>query len=87
VLPAGSSSAPGSASAPTPASAPTSAAPANLSPEYTQQSLADLEYTHILKTLEFTGGNKSRAAQILGIERSTLDRKLKRAGTPEQNSG
>ncbi|MEY4188947.1 MAG: Bacterial regulatory protein Fis family, partial [Planctomycetota bacterium] len=33
---------------------------------------------HILKTLEHTGGNKSRAAQILGIERSTLDRRLKR---------
>jgi len=28
--------------------------------------------------LEFTGGQKNRAAAILGIERSTLDRKLKR---------
>ncbi|MFN5586610.1 MAG: helix-turn-helix domain-containing protein, partial [Planctomyces sp.] len=36
------------------------------------------ELAHILKTLEHTGGNKSRAAQILGIERSTLDRRLKR---------
>jgi len=43
-----------------------------------QQSLADVELAHILKTLEHTGGNKSRAAQILGIERSTLDRRLKR---------
>ena len=59
--------------------APASTTP-NVSPEYTQLSLADLEYNHILRTLEFTGGNKSRAAQILGIERSTLDRKLKRAG-------
>ena len=37
-----------------------------------------VELAHILKTLEHTGGNKSRAAQILGIERSTLDRRLKR---------
>ncbi|MFN5909511.1 MAG: helix-turn-helix domain-containing protein, partial [Planctomyces sp.] len=43
-----------------------------------QLSLADVELAHILKTLEHTGGNKSRAAQILGIERSTLDRRLKR---------
>ncbi|MFN5198081.1 MAG: sigma 54-interacting transcriptional regulator [Planctomyces sp.] len=43
-----------------------------------QLSLADVERAHILKTLEHTGGNKSRAAQILGIERSTLDRRLKR---------
>jgi Nif-specific regulatory protein len=44
-------------------------------------TLAEVEYAHILRTLEFTGGNKSRAAQILGIERSTLDRRLKRAGS------
>jgi DNA-binding protein Fis len=28
--------------------------------------------------LEFAEGNKTKASQILGIERSTLDRKLKR---------
>jgi len=53
------------------------------SPEYTQLSLAEVEYAHILRTLEFTGGNKSKAAQILGIERSTLDRRLKRASSGE----
>ncbi len=37
-----------------------------------------VEQQHILATLEWTGWNKSQAAQILGIERSTLDRKLKR---------
>lgn len=44
---------------------------------YREMSLADLEKEHITATLEHTGGNKSQAASILGIERSTLDRKLK----------
>ncbi len=41
-------------------------------------SLAELENLHIQRVLEATGGNKSRAATLLGIERSTLDRKLKK---------
>ncbi len=41
-------------------------------------SLADVERDHILATLSMTGWNKSRAASILGIERSTLDRKIRR---------
>ena len=41
-------------------------------------SLDRLEREHILNTLERTSWNKSMASQILGIERSTLDRKLKR---------
>jgi two-component system nitrogen regulation response regulator NtrX len=41
-------------------------------------SLAQLERMHIERVLRHTDGNKSRAASILGIERSTLDRKLKR---------
>ncbi|MEZ6062688.1 MAG: sigma 54-interacting transcriptional regulator [Planctomycetaceae bacterium] len=48
------------------------------SEEYEELSLADIERDHILTTLDHTDWNKSRAAQILGIERSTLDRKLKR---------
>ncbi len=43
-----------------------------------QVSLESLEQQHILAVLESTGWNKSQAARILGIERSTLDRKLKR---------
>ncbi|REJ94017.1 MAG: FHA domain-containing protein [Planctomycetota bacterium] len=43
-----------------------------------ERSLEEVELSHILATLEHTGWNKSRAAEILGIERSTLDRKLKR---------
>ncbi len=44
------------------------------------QSLDELEQQHILATLEKTNWNKSQTAAILGIERSTLDRKLKRYG-------
>ncbi len=40
-------------------------------------SLEELEKRHILKTLEHTDWNKSQAATILQIERSTLDRKIK----------
>ena len=43
-------------------------------------TIDDLEKEHILTTLEATEWNKTKAAQILGIERSTLDRKLKRYG-------
>ncbi|MHB1037793.1 MAG: sigma 54-interacting transcriptional regulator [Pirellulales bacterium] len=41
-------------------------------------SLAEVERQHILATLRATGWNKSQAAGILGIERSTLDRKILR---------
>lgn len=41
-------------------------------------SLAELEKSHIQRVLRHTDGNKSRASSILGIERSTLDRKLKK---------
>ncbi|MEM6470078.1 MAG: sigma 54-interacting transcriptional regulator [Planctomycetota bacterium] len=46
--------------------------------EPVELSLADLEQRHIERVLRHTDGNKSRAASILGIERSTLDRKLKK---------
>ena len=45
---------------------------------YEADSLAALERRHIYATLEATEWNKTKAAEILGIERSTLDRKLKR---------
>lgn len=46
--------------------------------DYREVSLEVMEQEHILATLDRTNWNKSQAAQILGIERSTLDRKLKR---------
>jgi len=41
-------------------------------------SLAEVERRHILRTLAGTGGNKQAAARILGIDRTTLQRKLER---------
>ena len=41
-------------------------------------SLDEVERRHIHATLKATGWNKSRTASILGVERSTLDRKIKR---------
>ncbi len=49
-------------------------------------SLADIEKQHILETLTQTGWNKSRAAIILGIERSTLDRKIRRYDLVEERA-
>jgi DNA-binding NtrC family response regulator len=44
------------------------------------ETLADTEAEQIRKVLSAAGGNKSRAAKILGIERKTLYRKLERMG-------
>jgi Nif-specific regulatory protein len=46
--------------------------------EYVPLSLEEIERKHIEATLVATDWNKSKTAQILGIERSTLDRKIKR---------
>jgi transcriptional regulator with PAS, ATPase and Fis domain len=42
------------------------------------ETLAEAEEDQIRRVLAATGGNKSKAAQILGIERKTLYRKLER---------
>jgi Nif-specific regulatory protein len=44
---------------------------------YRAVSLDEIEKQHILRTLNHTEWNKSQAATILNIERSTLDRKIK----------
>ena len=51
-------------------------------------SLQSMEREHIVRILKETGGNKKKAAEILGIERRTLYNKAKRLnidlrGTPE----
>ena len=43
-------------------------------------SLDRMEKDHIIKVLKETGGNKKKAAEILGIERRTLYNKAKRLG-------
>jgi transcriptional regulator with PAS, ATPase and Fis domain len=40
-------------------------------------TMAELEKRYIIKVLEVTGGNKSKTAEILGISRAALWRKLK----------
>lgn len=45
---------------------------------YEPASLADIERRHIEATLKSSDWNKSKTSEILGIERSTLDRKIKR---------
>ena len=47
---------------------------------YKPEPLDEVEKRHILETLRHTDWNKSQAAAILGIERSTLDRKIKGYG-------
>ena len=50
-------------------------------PEVSQSgNLEEIEKQAVLNTLEQTGGNKSRAARILGITRATLHKKLKKYG-------
>ncbi|PHR96300.1 MAG: sigma-54-dependent Fis family transcriptional regulator [Blastopirellula sp.] len=55
---------------------------AHISQQYEPLSLAEMERLHISATLEATSWNKSKAAAILGIERSTLDRKIRRYEIP-----
>jgi DNA-binding NtrC family response regulator len=42
--------------------------------------LEDIERVHILRVLEECGGNQSRAAEVLDIDRVTLYHKLKKYG-------
>jgi DNA-binding NtrC family response regulator len=44
------------------------------------RSLAEVDLQHIQEVLAAVGGNKTKAAEILGIDRKTLREKLKNAG-------
>lgn len=41
-------------------------------------SLADVEGRHVARVLAHTGGNKQAASRVLGVDRKTLDRMIKR---------
>jgi two-component system, NtrC family, response regulator HydG len=60
---------------------PHTAAPAPLADA---RSLEDIEKTHILRVLDECGGNQTRAAEILDIDRVTLHHKLKKYGWNKQ---
>jgi DNA-binding NtrC family response regulator len=45
---------------------------------FVPRTLAEVEAEHIRAVLAYAGGNKSRAAEILGIDRKTLREKLRR---------
>lgn len=47
---------------------------------YEDKTLAEVEAEHILHVLARVGDNKTRAAEILGVDRKTLREKLKRQG-------
>lgn len=50
-------------------------------PEDNYLSLEELESLHVKRVLEASGGNLSRAAEILGVTRTTLYNKIRKYGT------
>ncbi len=50
------------------------------------RTLAEVEARHIRNVLASVGGNKTRAAEILGIDRKTLRKKLHHPDNPEKQS-
>jgi two-component system response regulator HydG len=52
----------------------------NGAPHAEERSLDEVEKGHILRVLDECGGNQTRAAEVLGIDRVTLHHKLKKYG-------
>ncbi|KAA0252725.1 MAG: sigma-54-dependent Fis family transcriptional regulator [Acidobacteria bacterium] len=70
------------------APAPAPELPAGLVPlQSPPLTLEEAERVYVQAVLESVGGNKSEAARLLGIERKTLARKLKREGVPVADDG
>jgi two-component system response regulator HydG len=55
----------------------------NGAPAHHVVSLFDLERRHTLRAVELLAGNMTRAAKLLGIDRTTLYRRLKRYESSE----
>lgn len=51
------------------------------------ESLAEAERRHIIRALEWTGGNRREAAHLLGIARSTLLAKIRRYRLDDLTAG
>jgi len=49
--------------------------------------VVELERRHIERVLEVTGGNRPRAAKILGINVSTIYRKLEKLNLSDKSDG
>jgi two-component system response regulator HydG len=45
--------------------------------EKAPMTLSEIERAHIVNVLRMTDGNRTRAAQVLGVARSTLNEKIK----------
>lgn len=58
----------------------TASVPDQLSTGARIQTLADVERQHLVRVLELTGGNRKKAAELLGINRRTLYRMAERFG-------
>jgi DNA-binding NtrC family response regulator len=50
-------------------------------------SLDEMQRRHILRVLEGVGGNKARAAEVLGIGRATIYQLLSRMKVEEPEKG
>jgi DNA-binding NtrC family response regulator len=61
-----------------------SAAPVTPDPDSTLRTLREVELAHLRAVLERVGGNKTKAAAILGIDRKSLREKLKAAAPPAE---
>jgi DNA-binding NtrC family response regulator len=40
--------------------------------------LSEIEGRYVARVLDYTGGNKQAASRVLGVDRKTLDRMIKR---------
>ncbi len=49
-------------------------------PHELARTLAEIEKEHVLRVVDACAGNLAAAARVLGIDRSTLVRKLRRWG-------